>query len=339
MNGISTHAKNSSTATRDTGSTAHTLLSLFKAKLNNGAYEGRWLTLTYWCAQRLWLKYRESEWAVGSAFVTESNMLRPAYWNVSCSHPSRPPAGQRSFVERPTLALIIILQVHVTQSHFIMLQSLQSPTKKGISLWRKEVSSQVSGNSQCVCHGRRSAQRCMFMEVYFFITLALYQTLLFVLKSHHGCLCWLIYLVPACETGRGPAVFLASLFNAGTFPLVLRVFCSCSVVLWLELKWRINRCWKNAETENTGPKDWDWNCCISLKNKEWESLVLLLRIHTVFLGEKQPSLPWSYDIQNQDKPSTGILSAVFSVHTLQVFVATLKPKHCHKHHPHHSLPA
>lgn len=62
---------------------------LFKVELNSGAFRGRWVTQTHWCAQRLWLKNGECEWAVGIVFLALSNMLRPVYWNVSCSPPSR----------------------------------------------------------------------------------------------------------------------------------------------------------------------------------------------------------------------------------------------------------
>lgn len=66
----------------------------------------------------------ECEWAMGSVFLAQSNMLRPVYWNVSYSHSNSPPAGQQSFVEHLTPALIVFLQVHVSQPHFIMLLPL-----------------------------------------------------------------------------------------------------------------------------------------------------------------------------------------------------------------------
>lgn len=89
-------------ATRGIGSIPHMLFFLFKVRLNNGVFGGRWLTLTHWCAQRLWLKNGECEWAVGSVFLAQSNMLRPVYWNVSYSDPNSPPAGQLPFVEHLT---------------------------------------------------------------------------------------------------------------------------------------------------------------------------------------------------------------------------------------------
>lgn len=44
--------------TRGIGSVAHRLFFLSEVRLSNGAFGGRWLTPTHWCAQRLWLKNR-----------------------------------------------------------------------------------------------------------------------------------------------------------------------------------------------------------------------------------------------------------------------------------------
>lgn len=111
-------------ATWGIGSIAHMTFCLFKVRLSNGAFGDRWLTPTHWCAQRLWLKNGECEWAVGSVFVAQSNMLRPVYWNVSYSHPNNPPAGQQPSAEHLTAVLIVFLQVRVSQPHFIILLPL-----------------------------------------------------------------------------------------------------------------------------------------------------------------------------------------------------------------------
>lgn len=149
-------------ATRGIDSIPHMLFFLFKVRLNNGVFGGRWLTLTHWCAQRLWLKNGECEWAVGSVSLAQSNMLRPVHWNVSYSDPNSPPQQVSSPLLNTWLWCLSSFSRCVSVSHTSLYcclcsgrpkEQFHNEGKRCVTRWGKcvHVFYERAGEYTCVC--------------------------------------------------------------------------------------------------------------------------------------------------------------------------------------------